>query len=729
MNREEKAESVCASSREVRMIWLCIIALVFTACVTLPASAAAAGQVIAHNTPRYVSTAKKIRATDASKTIDVDIWLNPHNRAQLDALAGQLYDRNSPNYRHWLTRKDLAARFMPTAEEAKTVQKFFTAHNLKVMRVGNNNFFVRARGTVADMEKAFHVQLNDYQERGKIMRANDRDPFVEGAAGALVMAVSGLDSGKYEHPMMAKTGPDGKVVSAAASERTASAADIYSNNCFNGTETESFSTNNNGTLPIGTYSGNHLNEQSATSNGCGYTPPMIHAAYNLSGLYKEGYNGSGQTIGIIDWCGEFTIQSDANAFSAQYGLPQLTAPNFAITNIPTPTFCEGYDDVEINIDVEWSHTVAPGASINLIVPPSPDFSDINEAEYIAITSGFGIGTDTGSVISGSYGAPENEVPETILLNENLINEIASILGVSADFSSGDTGDFTADGIPATVSTPADTPWATAVGGITLALNADNSINWQAGWGNNQTLLAETGIVFDPPLAFSFIGGSGGGRSNCATQTTDSFGNIVCIAGFPKPSYQKALPGHERLVPDISWLADPYTGVAILVSIPGQVPEQVWQIWGGTSVACPMFSGLWAIANQEAMAGGSGPLGLAAAYIYSLPSDAVFDVVPVTSKTNVKGVIQDTTGTTKYTPAEVVGDPGDVLAPENFVSAIWDYPYLQYTSLVLSFGTDCASVPGFGTPCNSSSALHTKPGWDNVTGVGTPNAKVFADSFF
>jgi subtilase family serine protease len=722
MNQKMKPECVTASSREMRMIWLCITALVFITCAVLPLSAAT-GQLIAHNTPHYVSTAKNLGAADTSQTMDVIIWLNPHNRAQLDALAGQLYDRTSTNYRHWLTRADLAARFMPTATEAKTVQAFLTAHNLKVVRVGANNFYVRARGTAGDFQNAFKVKLNNYQVLGKTVRSNDRDPYIEGPAGALVMAVSGLDSGKYEHPLMARTVLAGKTPAAPA-KTGVHPDDIYSNVCFPGVEKETFSTNNNGSLPIGTYTGNHLNIQSQTSNGCGYTPPMIQTAYNLTGLYNEGYNGAGQTIGIIDWCGSFTIESDANAFSTQYGLPALTSSNFAITNIPGPSFCEGYDEVEINIDVEWAHAVAPGASINLIVPPSATFTDVNEAEYIAITSGFGVGTDLGSVLSGSYGSIESFTPGTVLANENLINEIAAVLGISANFSSGDGGDFSFDGIPPTVSAPADSPWATAVGGVSLSLNADNSIAWQSGWGNNQTLLAETGFVSDPPLAFSFIGGAGGGPSNCAVQ--DSSGN--CVAGYPKPSFQKGVPGKYRQLPDIAWLADPYTGVAILISIPGQVPPQVWQIWGGTSVACPMFSGLWAIANEEAIAGGGTLLGQAAAYVYSLPSGAIYDIVPVRTSTNVKATILDTSGTTNYTPAQVMGGPTPDLGPE-FVSAIWDYPYLQYTALVISFGTDCAAVPGFGTPCNSSTALRTKLGWDNVTGVGTPNAQAFADSFF
>jgi subtilase family serine protease len=718
-----RARTICLS-----LVLLSLVVLTFTAGAALPANAAA-GQLVAHNTPTFVSTAKKLGAEDPAKTIEVSVWLNLHNRAALDTLAQQLYDRTSPNYRHWLKNSDLA-RFAPTAQEAATMREFFESHNLKVVSVGRNNMFVRARGTVRDVQTAFHVTLNNYQVHGQVVRSNDRDPYVDGAAAPLVRSVSGLDTGTFVHPAMSRTAlPPVKnsVSSATAGPKPANVtpADFYNSNCFDGVESESFTTapDYGGPLPILSIKGNHLNLQSLTSAGCGYTPPAIQTAYNLTGLYNEGYTGAGQTIAIIDWCGSSTILGDANAFSAQFGLPALTSSNFSVINLPSPSYCESADQVEINIDVEWSHAVAPGANINLIVPPDATFQNIDEAEYLTIYDGLG------TVISGSYGAPEAFVSTAELETGSLLSELAAVYGISADFSSGDDGDFSAFYGVTTVSYPADSPWSTAVGGVTLALNSDNSIAWQAGWGNNETFLAEEGFVEDPVYYGDdgFIGGSGGGPSTCVT--VDS--NYNCLAGFPKPAFQKSLPGKERLLPDVSWLADPYTGVAIAISVPGQVPELVWQVWGGTSVACPMFSGLWAIANQESEANGGPALGQAASHVYSLPAGAIFDVVPVSSKTNVTASEVDAAGTTKYTAAEVLGGPTPN-PPGKFVSAIWDYAAIGGTALVVSFGTDCAvPSPSFfydGTPCNASTSLHTKVGWDNVTGVGTPNAQAFADSF-
>ena len=168
-----------------------------------------------------------------------------------------------------------------------------------------------------------------------------------------------------------------------------------------------------------------------------------------------------------------------------------------------------------------------------------------------------------------------------------------------------------------------------------------------------------------------------------------------------------MPGTQRLLPDISWLADPFTGGIIAISEAFVYPPIEWQVYGGTSLATPMFSGLWAIANQEAGA----PLGQAARHLYSMPKGTITDVVPVGSSTNVTASIVEPTGTNTYTAAELAAP---LVNTTTFYSALWDIPLEQDTTFLITFGTD--------------SGLTTGPGWDDVTGLGTPNGKAFADFF-
>lgn len=668
----------CCSSR---IIWQ---AFAMALIASSGLSAQVGGQLISNNTPKFVGSAKNLGPESPSAIIDVSIWLKLHSRAELDSLAEELYDPNSTNYRRWLDNSAFAAKFAPTAAEAQTVAQFLSSHNLPVVAVGPNNMFVRARSTIANVQAAFRVRIDRFEVNGETYYANTSDPFVEGPAAALAAAVYGLTNLKYQHPLLSR-----KLLNPRSPENANASTDsaFFTSNCFTGVKTEHYTgTDQYGFPATATYKGNGYN---GTENiaGCGYTPPEIHTAYGLNGLYSEGYDGTGQTIVIIDWCGSPTIRQDANAFSARFGLPPLTASNFHILSSSTPATCGG-PDVEINLDVEWAHAIAPGANIDLVVPPSATFMDVDDAELYAIANGLG------NVISGSYGSEELYTPPAVLNEENLINEIAAELGISANFSSGDSGDFTFDDPqfnPPSVSAPADSPYATAVGGVTLALKSNNSIAWQAGWGNNLNPLISFDTIFDPPTGF-FYGGSGGGPS----------------AVFGKPSFQSKLPGSHRLLPDISWLADPFTGAVIAITEPGVFPPLEWQVWGGTSLACPMFSALWAIANQEAGA----PLGQAAHHLYSMPKGTITDIVPVGSPTNVTAMINDSEfGTSSFTAADLAQP---LEGTTTFYSALWDVPLEQDTTYVLTFGTD--------------SGLTTKAGWDDVTGLGTPNGKAFADFF-
>jgi subtilase family serine protease len=654
------------------------------------ASGAVTSQVIAGNTPGFIATGKNIGPEEASTTISVTLWLQPRNRTTLDTLAEQLYDQSSPNYHQWLKSAELISQFAPTAAQLGVAKQFLTEHGMKVTNVGPANFSVTAQGTVAVVQRAFSVQIDKFTVGSETHRGNVNNPTITGPAAAVVAAVSGLDDYTVTHPVAQvtnafKSGKQGATATKLSS--VTSNGIFYSGQCFPGTATDVFTTG--GALPFGTYTGNTYG-QPVNGGGlgglppCGYDPAEIQTAYNLNGLYTEGFHGEGQTIVIIDWYGSPYITSDANVFSSLNGLPPLTSSNFNIIYYPYNCNCGGIDP-EINLDVEWSHAIAPQANIILLVPPSASFADINNATVYAITYGLG------NVISGSFGAPEAFVAPVFLEQNSLVSELAAVSGISTNYATGDYGDDTIFGGGPTVSTPADSPFATAVGGVSLATNPDNTLAWQSGWGTNATGIVAPpfagGYVADPPLNFGFQFGSGGGNS----------------AFFSKPSFQKKASGKGRGLPDISWLADPYTGAEIVLF---DGTGEAVAVYGGTSLATPMFSALWAIANQEAGV----PLGQAAPYLYSMPAGTITDVIPVGSPTNPTGIIQDSTGFHHYTAAQLAA-PLD--GTSKFYSGIYNDPFDDEWDII-TFGTD--------------SSLKTKPGWDNVTGLGTPNGQAFADFF-
>jgi subtilase family serine protease len=286
--------------------------------------------------------------------------------------------------------------------------------------------------------------------------------------------------------------------------------------------------------------------------------------------------------------------------------------------------------------------------------------------------------------------------------ENGISEIAAALGISQQVSSGDEGDNLAldqndYGInAASVQANADSPFVTAVGGTSMFLDSNNNIKLQTGWGLNETRIANPtpNPPTIPPLSFGFQFGSGGGTS------------VV----YAKPAFQKHLKGSFRQVPDISMDADPETGVEVIIS-PDGIPADgtVVEIVGGTSLSAPMFSAYWAIANQAA---GGGPIGEAAPILYELPGNAITDInlTPLDTLLNVTGLIINPPNAPVFESAAALAQPLE--NTKLFVSALFQ----SSTSTrwdVFTFGTD--------------SSLTTGPGWDNVTGLGTPNGTAFINS--
>ena len=228
---------------------------------------------ITRNTPKFTATAKNLGAVDPSSVIEVSIWLNPHNKAELDAVAKDLYNPHSPKYRHWLSKSEFVSKYAPTEAEEKTVEEFFTSNDLKIVSVGPNNFYVRARGTAEQISSAFQVSLNNYEVNGKIVRANASDPLISGPAASLVASVAGLDSLEYTHPLAARpTGPHTQTslasLAASASPLASPKALTFNPDCITTTKRAETLTTMGG-LPTATYKGNSYTNKTA---GCGYTP-------------------------------------------------------------------------------------------------------------------------------------------------------------------------------------------------------------------------------------------------------------------------------------------------------------------------------------------------------------------------------------------------------------------------------------------------------------------------
>jgi len=663
--------------------------LVFS--VLLSAAVNAHAGTIAANTPRFISKATDMGPLDPNSMINVTVWLQLHNEGKLDTLVNEQKQKGSANYKKWITQDQFNASFAPTANELDSVQKFLTSRGLSVQAIAENNMYIKVQGTVRDIQKAFHVQIDQYKFNGKTYRGNKGNPSTDDIPGARIAAVTGLDDFGFEPAFARPTEGDGKPVPFTPLNKVRPGGLFFEGHAFRPPETHTFTD----TTDTATYTGNRYGSD-ITNTALGHLPPQgyspdeVQTAYKLKQLHSAGLNGTGETIVIVDAYGSATIAQDAAAFTQIYDLSPL---NLQIVKAPglahNPHGPPRNWAIETTLDVEWSHVVAPGAKIALVV--ATDRASLDEAIHYAVIH------HLGNTISNSWSSPEGFGNPAQFGRVNRILQMAAAQGIDVNFSSGDFGDdLISDGF-ITVEFPPSSPYATGVGGTSLALNNNNTRKFETGWGTNLTRIADIspsgGAVpddnppvvpplNDPALGLGFQGGAGGGAS----------------LTFAKPAFQSGLPGNKRLVPDVSMLADPFTGVEIIQTIDGQL--SVGTV-GGTSLACPMFSGVMAIAAQKAGHG----LGQAAALVYDLPAGAVLDIVPVGSPTNPTSVID--------------GNPfsaDDLAQPlENtttYYSALYNSPF-STRWFVITFGTD--------------SSLTVAPGWDNVTGVGVPNGANFINA--
>jgi subtilase family serine protease len=400
---------------------------------------------------------------------------------------------------------------------------------------------------------------------------------------------------------------------------------------------------------------------------CGYTPAQVKGAYGLSG---STLNGAGQTVAIIDAYASPTIASDANQWSANRGLPGFSPNQF--TQVVAPgTYNHPEKGMkqdpqgwygEETLDVEAVHGMAPAAKVVYVGAPN-NFQDLDAAlNYV-------VDRHVASIVTNSYGFDTEQLPPGFIIPEEETIVQGAVEGIGIYFSSGDNSDESLVEGYRSADFPASSPFVTAVGGTTLAVGASNNYLFETGWGT--TTSSWTGTTWSPTPPGAWIYGAGGGVSTL----------------FGEPSYQQGVVPSSvfvaqgrtgRAVPDVAALADPNAGYLIghTQTFPdGSVKYSEYRI-GGTSLASPVFAGIMALADQAA----GTPHGFANPLFYSHAS-AFNDVV---SPSSTVAVVR-----TNY---------------RNGVDASGGLSYALRTA-------------------NQTLSLQTTPGWDDVTGLGTPTGKV------
>jgi subtilase family serine protease len=637
------------------------------------------------NVTAGIRLSQDLGRVDPSAEINIAVRLKLSDKAAFDKAVDALYDHASPSFHKWMTSADLA-KFAPTEAQRQIVRQELQSHGLTVLSTDSIGFTIRARGTIANVESAFNTELHQFQREGRIFRANVKNARLSGEAGNYVSTVAGLESHQVR-PLIARA-LDPRTQKPYASvplSRLAKASDLppSTTDCLTAPQTYTL---DYGPLPEGVFTGT-VYDQSGLP--CIYLPQQLQTVYGMNAVYEQGLNGAGQTIVLVEGYGYPTIEKDANEFFKLMGLPLLNKSNFSIVYPEgkpkgNPGVLTGWD-VEIALDVQSSHTIAPGAKIVVVATNGQDSEDFQDA------IGYVANNNLGNSVSNSYEEDLDLIAgplEQISWDEAI--EVATAQGISVNFSTGDSGDNGLGTSLGSPGVPSVAPHATAVGGTSILNDVSNpGSTITTSWGDTWVYLSSGSTVLDPPLPYGLWGGGGGGQS----------------VFWAKPSWQASLPGKGRQTPDVSALADPFTGVAIVVTSDGV--QYLEYGWGGTSLSSPIFTAFWAIANQKA----GHALGQAAPAIAALPYGGVQDVLATTDSThnNVTGVITDSSGSTTYSATDLF--TGVRYGNTGFTSTIWP--------------VDAGDVFDFGFGLDSS--LTVKHGWDNATGYGTPYGLTFINA--
>ena len=279
----------------------------------------------------------------------------------------------------------------------------------------------------------------------------------------------------------------------------------------------------------------------------GLAPTNIKSVYGFS---TSTLAGSGETIALVDAYDDPTVASDLSTFSSQWGLPSCTTSTGCFTKVnqtggtrlpaSNSQLAEEWA-LEISLDVEWAHAVAPGARILLVEANSSSLSDLLTAETYAGAHA--------NYVSNSWSSTE-------FSGEASYDSVFS--GSASYFAS--TGDTAS-----AVGYPATSPNVVAVGGTSLKFNSNGSLASETAWS------------------------AGGGG---------------CSIYEPAPSAQASFAQYAqtgctgRAVPDVSLDADPASGVAVYDSTAEQGRSGWWTV-GGTSVSSPIWAAESAVAGISA----------------------------------------------------------------------------------------------------------------------------------
>lgn len=412
--------------------------------------------------------------------------------------------------RDYVTREEYADRYGATQADLDRVAAFATSHGLVVVETSRPRRSVFLSGTATQFTAAFGTAIDHYAYHGGTYRGRTGELMVPADLKDVIEGVFGIDNRPVASPHFQVL--DTTIASAVASPS--------------------------------------------------FTPPQLAKLYD----FPIDADGSGQTIAIIELGGGYR-PADLLTYFTGLGLANPTVTAVLVDGAKNAPTNSNSDDGEVMLDIEVAAGVAPKATIVVYFAPNT-----NKGFLDAITMAIHDTTHKPSVISISWGSPENTWTMQALDSFDAAFKGAGVLGVTVCAAAGDAGSGdqnpaagTPDGL-AHADFPASSPNVLACGGTKIVVG-NNRITTETVWNENPQSSA----------------GGGGISDHFAVPAYQAAANIPASAN---PGGRKG-----RGLPDVAGDADPQSGYAV------RVDGKNFTI-GGTSAVAPLWAGLVALANQK-----------------------------------------------------------------------------------------------------------------------------------
>jgi hypothetical protein len=510
-------------------------------------------------------------------------------------LIAGLHDPNSQNYHKWLTPEQYGAQFGAADADVAAVTQWLASNGFTVAQVAHGKNWIRFSGSAQQVERAFGTEIHKYVVNEAQHFANSTELSIPQALAPVVSGVvtthNFLKSALHTGYAPIARDNSGRMVPATSPL-----------NAVSGQTTAG---------PDFTLLGNQV---------VNFLSPGDYATiYNSAKLVSGGNDGTGVSIAIV---GRSDIAlSDVEAFRTIFKLP--FADPIIIYATTNPGLVAG-DDVEADLDVEWSGAVAPRAVINYVVGAST-----NATDGVDVSAAYIVDHVTAPIMSVSFGLCEADSSPTESAFFAGLWQQAAAEGITVLVSSGDSGSSACVN-PSTsrasefgfgVNALASTPDNVAVGGtefnessLTTYWSLNNNSNQSSALGYipeavwNESCNTSVGVSFincyfgtTRQNAFA----AGGGASSCGI--TDSTGNCT---GYPKPAWQIGATVPQdgvRDLPDVSLAAaGAHDGLLLCTEGSCQWTTQSGgsvlitnaAVIGGTSAAAPAMAGIMALVEQK-----------------------------------------------------------------------------------------------------------------------------------